>query len=307
MLAARGRWAVAAAGAAAYVAATALMFATGHTSVASPSRQASGPLTQLWPAVAVALLLIRLIPWRTPAETEAERLRRELGIRHLPMEVAALLGCLVGFHVGDVALGHFLGMVNPSFPALSYDTAKVLFLLIVPMILIGPEGILRYTSAGVPRTARLGVRISESWRWAGVVAVAAYLYMAVYVPWTSPLPTPYALPSGYPLWARVLLTFADSVVLGEIFYRAVLQTRLELLLGRWPGILLSGLIYGVSSGIGAHAYPAWWVTVAMGIAVQGVAALLLGYLWSRYRNLWMNILLHTCITGVTLLPVLTRG
>ncbi|RCV52037.1 CPBP family intramembrane glutamic endopeptidase [Marinitenerispora sediminis] len=306
MLATPKRRSVVAAGAAVYVAAGALLYATGHAAVHAASYYASGPLTELWLPVLAAMLLIRLLPWRTPVEAEADQLRRDLGIRHLRPEVVALLGCLLAFHVGDVLLGFALGMVNPAFPALSYDIAKVLFLLIVPMILIGPEGIMRYTVGG-PRSARLGLRVPDWWRWAGLVAVAVYMYLALFTPWTSPLPTPYTLPTGYALWARILLAFADSVVLGEIFFRAVLQTRLELLLGRWPGIVVTALVYGVSSAVATHAYPQWWVIVAMGVVAQGSAGLLFGYLWSRYRNLWVNILLHGFISGLTVLPVILSG
>lgn len=84
----------------------------------------------------------------------------------------------------------------------------------------------------------------------------------------------------------------------EIFYRYWLQTRLEALLGRWPGILLASLLFGLMHVASHGAGLGWGLTVAVVIAGQGVFGIVAGYLWSRYRRLWLPILLHLSSNGL---------
>nr|WP_246422317.1 CPBP family intramembrane glutamic endopeptidase [Nocardiopsis mwathae] len=125
----------------------------------------------------------------------------------------------------------------------------------------------------------------------------------VFAPWASQPPDLGRIPENYALLVVVALSIAGTSLLEEVFFRAMLQTRLEILLGRWPGIVLASLCYGVA-GVLAATYPDdLGVAIAMAISVQGVAGLMYGYLWSRYRNIWLNFGLHACITTLALIPL----
>lgn len=51
------------------------------------------------------------------------------------------------------------------------------------------------------------------------------------------------LPDPVTLAVASLITLLTAGVLEEVFYRAWLQTRLEVLLGTWPAILISSLLF----------------------------------------------------------------
>ncbi|MFC7326543.1 CPBP family intramembrane glutamic endopeptidase [Marinactinospora rubrisoli] len=288
-----------------FLAVGALLYATGHTAVHPSEDYAYGRLWSLWVPVAIGILLVRLLPWRTPEEDLDVKVRAALTGHPMRREVLVLLGCVVGAHLGDIVLDAAFGMVDPSLRALSYHTAKVLFLLVVPLAIMGSAGVMRYGHG--PDIPAVAMRVGEGWRWAGLAAVAGYLLLSVLAPWTTPLPTPRTLPDEYSLAVRLLLTFTTSALLEEVFYRGMLQTRLELLLGRWPGIVAAALVYGIGAAVGTHVYPDPAVNLGMGIAVQGVTGLLFGYLWSRYRNLWLNFLLHTGVSALPVLPLLSEA
>ncbi|MFD1412819.1 CPBP family intramembrane glutamic endopeptidase [Oceanobacillus jeddahense] len=89
-------------------------------------------------------------------------------------------------------------------------------------------------------------------------------------------------------------TFVISSVLEEFFYRVWLQTRLEALLGIWPAIMVSALLWAV-----------WHMAIQGGdsadiafsnvLVNQGVMGLFLGFLWAKYRNVWVLMIIHGLI------------
>lgn len=89
-------------------------------------------------------------------------------------------------------------------------------------------------------------------------------------------------------------TFLMHSVLEELFYRVWLQTRLEVLLGTWPAIMISSLLWAI-----------WHMSIQGGgsadiafsnvIVNQGVTGLFLGFLWAKYRNVWVLIIIHGLI------------
>jgi membrane protease YdiL (CAAX protease family) len=121
-------------------------------------------------------------------------------------------------------------------------------------------------------------------------AVAVWFVLARISPLAPPLSGD--LPDPVTLAVGSLITLVTASVLEEVFYRRWLQTRLEARLGRWPGVLIAALLFA-----GMHSYRLEDDSVALGlctiVAVQGVLGLLLGYLWSRYRNIWIPITIHT--------------
>lgn len=96
----------------------------------------------------------------------------------------------------------------------------------------------------------------------------------------------------------------------EIFYRGILQTRIEFAWGRWPGVLLSAALFSLfhlpsrlilSSGVEGTAGNV--PSILMGTALPTfVAGLVFGFLWSRYRNLPALIALHY---GLDFLPAVS--
>ena len=80
-------------------------------------------------------------------------------------------------------------------------------------------------------------RIPRLWYWLGpAIVIVVWGYLFFYSPLTD------TDLSGYEEWDRAelalvaLYTFLTAGVLEEIFYRVILQTRLEELWGRWPAI-----------------------------------------------------------------------
>ncbi|CAM3807190.1 hypothetical protein GCM10009799_06700 [Nocardiopsis rhodophaea] len=288
------------AGAAIFLTAAISLLVTGHTTIPTSADYRPGPLWTLWLPVAAALLLIRVLPWRVPDTDMTRRVRERLKGRSFRREIALLLGCMVGFYVGDLVLYPVFCLVDASLCALSYYTSKVFFLFITPLVFIGSYGIMRHASG--PDLGGLAVRAGEPWRWAGMGAVVAYLAM-VFAPWASHPPDLGRVPESYALLVVLALSVVGTSLLEEVFFRAMLQTRLEMRFGRWPGIVLAALCYGVT-GIVATSYPDdLWIALGTAISVQGVAGLMYGYLWSRYRNIWLNFLLHTCATTLALIPL----
>ncbi|WP_181776045.1 CPBP family intramembrane glutamic endopeptidase [Amycolatopsis pittospori] len=275
-----------------FIAAPALLLATGHDTI-KPSSDSDKELS-LWGAVLPALagmLLIRAIPPRAPA------LLAEVGDRRvLHRQTTAL--ALIAF-VWPLAL--FLASIA-GHQALIRDIwalAKPLVFLILPVVLMrnlrpgGEPDPFRLRPAWWPR---------RSWQWlAPVPAVLVFGWLHLAGPFSAPLPTSADYPDPAVLAVGATLTFFTANVLEEVFFRGMLQTRLEALFGRWPGILLASLLFawlhlpthGQGGGLP--------LTLGAIVAFQGVFGLLAGYLWSRYRNLWAPIAAHTVVNTVPLL------
>ncbi|MEU7220440.1 CPBP family intramembrane glutamic endopeptidase [Nocardia iowensis] len=94
----------------------------------------------------------------------------------------------------------------------------------------------------------------------------------------------------------VLSVFVLNAVLEEIFYRVWLQTRLEAIYGRWPAIVLASLLWACWH-VAIHGGNGFGIDLATTIVHIGGYGLFLGYLWSRYRNPWLLILVHGIINA----------
>lgn len=132
--------------------------------------------------------------------------------------------------------------------------------------------------------------------------VLALVPVILYVTATQVGPLAPAAPTGWPdlltLAIASIITALTAGVGEELFYRYWLQSRLEAVAGRWFGILLVSLVYGLMH-LGTHgAGLSLDVGVTTVIASQGVFGLLLGYLWSRYRIIWICIVLHIMNNGM---------
>ncbi len=257
------------------VAATGLLL-TGHTSLRASSDKEAVPVAMLTIGVAfaVAMLLIRYLPARLPV------LAVETGAREraaLTRQVTVLLAAGGGFALlaGLVPLGD-------------------LYHLVKPVVLLGGVAIALLAWRVPSPVAAHRRQIPALWYWAGpLAAVAAWMLLFYAGPAAAPLGdlSEYRKIDQVELAVIMTITFLTASVTEEVFYRIVFQTRLEALWGRWPAIVASALLFAVmhSARLGTGSF---WVMLGTIVVWQGSTGLLLGYLWSRYRNRWAVIVLH---------------
>ncbi len=256
----------------------------GRTDLATSADEdaASVPLAAVVVPYLVGLLLIRLVPPRLPSMDLAADAER-----------AALAG-QARWLIGLALLFPVIGLVAPQW---LYPIAKVLILL------GGAWLVLRRIPARSPAKAH-HERLPRLWYSLGpllVILIWGYLFFY------SPLAERDA--AGYEDWDRVTLavvglyTFLTASVLEEIFYRVVLQTRLEALWGRWPAVTATALLF-VAMHVHRYADGPFLDITLLILTSNGALGLFAGYLWSRYRNVWALIVVHGAINGLGLLPII---
>jgi membrane protease YdiL (CAAX protease family) len=263
-------------GAAVFAGAYGWLLATGHTAVTASSDPGASatPLVAVVVPVAAAMLLARLVAPRAEvplplADLDRTRLRRE---------TLAVLAAVVLFPAAVVAVGN-----GPW-----YALLKVAILLLVPLAAF------RLLRGGGPRSRAVPAPVT--WL-APLPAVLAWLLLSQFGPLATPLTQ--ELPGPVLLAVMSLVTALTAGVLEEVVYRGWLQTRLEVLVGRWPAILASSLLFAAMHT--SHLLdgdPA--LGLATIIAFQGVFGLMQGYLWARYRNIWALIAIHVAVNLVYL-------
>ncbi|MBB6173650.1 membrane protease YdiL (CAAX protease family) [Nocardiopsis mwathae] len=202
------------------------------------------------------------------------------------------LACFVG---GSALLAYVFGQLGPDVPYT--PVVRIVFLFVLPILFVDRAG---YTLSGYGTAMPSHVlRVSEGRRWLGLVPVLACFAVAALAVYPTSPPTPKLV-----LFAAAIGFFAVAVP-EEIFFRSMVQTRLERLLGRWGGLLLTALIFALTYALlGAHIESdplpgdGFLTGVVDALLIYGALGVLYGYVWTCYRNLWLNILLHG---GVTLL------
>ncbi|MBB6122156.1 CPBP family intramembrane glutamic endopeptidase [Nocardiopsis algeriensis] len=224
---------------------------------------------------------------RIEAAMEGHPLDRELGWLAL---------CLLGFLVCLAGLTEILRVyetaVNTDVAVAASFASRMLFLLVLPILVMDRSGItLDGRGTSMPGIA---MGASEPWRWLGLVPVAAAVGLTGYVlvPHTG-LPEPSYLLIG------VLLAYAAVSVCEEVFFRSMVQTRLETRMGRWGGImatsLLFALVYTLLTPFDRFAQlPGAGMVHDLGLAMLTYlpSSVLYGYLWTCFRNVWVNVLLR---------------
>lgn len=251
----------------------------------TPSSDPGAPSTHVawgWLAAALAVGLC----WTTSRGVTPSPATAGARIR---TDVAVLIGCAGAFP---------LVMQLPVWLPEDYVWLKALILLGIPALTLGL----------LHRRVGPGVRFERP-DLGPAVMVGALAGIALHQYLTQLRPgAPSHDFSNYDLTILLVSATATALTAGigeEIFYRYWLQTRLEALLGRWPGILLASLLFGLMHVASHRAGLGWGFTAAVVIAGQGVAGILCGYLWSRYRRLWMPILLHLSMNGLMVVLYLT--
>lgn len=243
------------------------------------------PMWFRWLPVLVGLVLARLVlpatpyPVERPPAGQDARAADRWGVR---LEAAVLSAVAVLF----AATLWWAGGGEPAHTAL-----KLAFLLAVPVVTF------RVVRAR-PLVAPLGP--PGPWRRYGpAIPVAAWLALT----YAGPLAVP---PSDYArtvdlvtLVATVVVVFLVNALLEEVFYRRWLQTRWEAVLGRWPAIVVTSLLW-------AAWHPAiqggdFGPDLASAFVNQGVQGLFLGYLWSRYRLMWPLLTVHGAMNAAPIL------
>lgn len=247
---------------------------------ASADRSATEPVWWRWlPAVAAALV-VAAVPWqRNPAGglTSAD------GPRTAVRNEAAVLGAAaVIFTVALIAAAGSEGV---------HTGGKLLLLVLVPLVAFRwyGSGLSRRPPVPVPGTV-LGAALA-------VVVWALVVVPANASTWAgAPAPT---MP-GAQLMMVLLGGFVLNAVVEEYFYRRWLQTRFELLLGRWPGIVLVTVLWSswhaAIQGVGRLD-----LDLASVLVAHAATGVLLGPMWSRYRRMWPLLTVHGALNA---LPVL---
>ena len=257
-----------------------VLLLSGRTSLATSAdaEAAAVPLAAVVVPYLVGLVLIRLVPPALPMlEPGADAAVR----RQIPW----LAGLALVFPA--------VALVAPDW---LYPIAKVLILL------CGAWLVLRRFPAPSPARAHRE-RLPRRWyRLGPLVVILVWGYLFFYSPLAG------RDLAGYEDWDKVTLavvalyTFLTASVLEEIFYRVILQTRLEARWGRWPAITATALLF---TAMHVHRYAdGSFVDVTLLILTSnGGLGLFAGYLWSRYRNVWALIVVHGAINALGLLPL----
>jgi membrane protease YdiL (CAAX protease family) len=258
---------------------------SGNTEVRISADEEAGPVPLAAAVVPVlaGLLLTRLVPPRLPALPVLVD-----GRPPLARQAYALVGLALAYPV--------LLLLTGTGPW--YGVIKV------AVLLGGGALALRIWPADWPGArAHRGV-LTPAARWlAPVPVLAAWGYLFLY----SPLGGDRDL-SGYQQYDRVVLagamvlTFLGASVAEELFYRVMLQTRLEALSGRWPAIVATALLFTLMHVNRLHDGPVA-VMLAVIVVFNGGFGLFVGYLWSRYRSLPAIIVAHGAVNSLPLLPI----
>ena len=249
------------------------------------SSDPGSPVTPLWvvllPPIA-AIVLARALPWSAPTleptVSDFPSIRRS---------IMALLVCAVVFPL-------VVGITQIDGSAW-YLLAKVLILVGIPALLVWRSQ--RNIKIASPRMA---------WQWwAPTVVVTVWAILSQASPWII-VPTFLGVDLTY-LIVAATLTALTAGVGEELFYRYWLQTRAEALLGRWGGIVLASFAFAIMHLGGDRQSNGVLVEIAAVIIVQGSFGIMLGYLWSKYRNLWLIIAAHILANGYAVFAYVIAG
>lgn len=269
------------------VVATIWLIITGHTNIRySADHHNTVPLWTRWIPALVGVLLIHLSPPSNHGLPLPSGDARTLGRQTILLLLLALLFPVVLVFAGRIDLG--------------YGFVKITMLIILPLIIMSRD---QSITALVRQQHRLQKSQLGHWAWFGpLLPLGAWFFLTYATPLALPLPE-YVWPDMWTLLLTLLIGFLINAVIETLFYRVWLQSRLELWFGRWPAIVLASLVWAlwhvvIQGGRGID------IDVATVIANHGVIGLFLGYLWSRYRQLWAVLLVHGAMNAFGILLTL---
>jgi membrane protease YdiL (CAAX protease family) len=264
------------------------------------------------PVVAVISLgLLRVVPPRlTVPDPLADKDDAQIRAQLRPLLLYALLYPLVLIPVVIWGREHPI----PLFPGWSSSWAfSVNYHVVGKILLLGLPTLLFLWHLRDLRS--LGLHgITNPWRWIGPLIGQSFVLIVI--------PLFLAGPSGLaqlPLWllaALVVLSFCSAGFTEELFYRVLLQTRLERLCGRWNAIAVSALLFGLFHLPSRFAFVWLGTTGSVGwdavqattgvVTGQVVLGAMAGYMWTRFRNAWWNVGAHTIMDFLAFVALLTR-
>jgi uncharacterized protein len=229
----------------------------------------------------------------------------------LGRELAWLAVCLGAFVLSMVVLSLFFGMYEATIGAdLAMSASlvsRLLFLFTLPLLVMDRSGV-TIDGKGTAMPS-LALKVTEGWRWSGLAPVGLALGLIAYllVPYTG-LP-----PVSFPL-AGFVLAFAVVAVCEEIFFRGMVQTRLEILMGRWGGILATSVVFALTYAV-IQPYDAvsqltgvdFVYDTGLSLLTYATAGAFYGYLWACFRNTWLNVLMRIGMFVVIMPPDLQIG
>lgn len=225
------------------------------------------------------------------------------------------LGWLLLFLVGFVLTLMLLKLLFAMFAApVGADLAmsealvsRLLFLFTLPLLVMDRSGV-TVDGRGTAMPA-IALKVDQPWRWLGLVPVVVVVVMTGYlvVPRTE-LSQPTLQLLGF------VLAFSVIAVCEEIFFRGMIQTRLEVLLGRWGGIMSTSVVFALTYAV-IQPYDAvsqlpgtdLAYNTSLALLTYAVASILYGYLWACFRNTWLQVLLRIGIFVMIMPPDLSTG
>jgi len=225
----------------------------------------------------LGIFLIRMIPYKSQNHRSFQQMERH----HLVVQSIVLLVSCVLFTASLITIdqqGLHFELYYLAFKLTTLLCIPLIFLLIYRKMTGGQQEFI----LAKPRSRRHAI--------APLIIIVVWGYLKFY----SPIAQPEGAIEATDLTELLLLVFIGFIinsVLEEVFYRVWLQTRLEALLGRWPAILLVSMLWSIWH-VAIQGSGQWDIDVATVIANHGVTGLFLGYLWARYRRVWVIILIH---------------
>ncbi len=185
--------------------------------------------------------------------------------------------------------------------------SRLLFLFTLPLLLMDRSGV-TVDGKGTDMPA-IALRVSEPWRWLGLIPVGVALTLLGYllIPYIG-LPGPSLPLLGF------LLAFTVIAVCEEIFFRGMMQSRLELQMGRWGGIVATSVVFAVTYAViqpydAVSQLPGTDLVYNTGLALltYATASLLYGYLWTCFRNTWLQVIMRVGMFLMIMPPDLQIG
>lgn len=267
-------------------------------------------------AVLAVIAALRLLPPRYSMYNPLAAFSRE----QLRAELVPLLGWALLYPLLLVPVCLWMLVQRlPLFPewttyyllSWNYFLAGKLLLLFLPVAYL----VIRYGGNGV----QLGVRGIAHWSGWIVPLGFTVVYLLIRA----------AGVYGLSIGAGVLLPFQLILVLWalaffaagwteEYLYRVLLQTRLEIMIGRWNGWAVATLLFGIFHLPSRYIFE-WLHQTGTGSLIEFVLALsaivlqqtivggIFGYAWMRFRNAWALVLLHTGIDALGFMYLLISG
>lgn len=253
--------------------------------------------------VAVGVVLIAVLTDHGRSRRLDQRVRVALEGHSMPYELAWLMLLLVLFAIATLGVSFF---AEVFFPAVSWEVmmppVRILLLFVLPLVVVDLGG---FTTAGYSTVMpMIAMSVNERWRWMGAVPSVVVLALMALLIYPAPAP------DAVVVVAAVVAIVAAVAVPEEIFFRALLQTRLERVLGRWAGLLAGAVLFTAASvylsefGDFSRQAQELEFGVVSALAFYAGVGVLQGYLWAAYRNIWLNILLRSGIVLLRVAPAL---